>query len=807
MSCPEELELFLLREGGSGDDEGLTPEREKEVADHVASCPDCQATLAELEALGRALGEPERLPEGRKAAFVADVVKKIEAKEPAARAQRPQRFWSMSVAIPVVAAACCALLALIIVPATLMLSAGDEAPLSATLMSESESAAEPTSAAQAQADEEATGRYQSSAGRDAGALRGMGSAGTPGAPPPPPSLAAAPAEMPAQAEAEGRGPREATARHRPSSPSRSGNRYGIKGPPRGSRDVDRLLNDAIGGGGGTARRPAANPAPAPQAARPPGRSEKVLGASGGARGRGGPRGGSAPADQALGSMQPQRPTAIDPNGRFATTYRPGRGRLAQFETALFRGQVPEPALALVADTGRGSGPEIAAPEERALALDLRAGMDRVPADGGPVHLALTLRSTAREPANRPDVAVHLVMDTSGSMLGDAIEHARQAARQLVELLQPGDRFSLVSYSTDAQIVVEEGTVGPRRTSILGQINGLQARGGTNLEAGLRLGYAQAESSRDDAVQLVIVLSDGQPNQGITNPWILSEMSAAAFQSGVETTTIGVGDRYEPLVMSTLAEYGAGGYYYLPDASAIEGVLRAELDVRTHPVARGVELRVRLGDGVELLEAYGSRRLNEMEAQRVRRTEVAIDQQEAQRSGIRQDRQEDRDEGMRFFIPGFARDDQHTILLRLRVPEGSAGSTLALAEVELRYKDRILLSNQGDERTVTVSYAGDPEAALATLDRDVRRAVYSFRTGQALQDVAARLSRGDRPRALAILYERSELLGRAAEELNDPSLRAEAERLDSFRTALAGGGVTNQLMMGAILQRAGSGLMR
>jgi Ca-activated chloride channel family protein len=426
-----------------------------------------------------------------------------------------------------------------------------------------------------------------------------------------------------------------------------------------------------------------------------------------------------------------------------------------------------------------------------------------------VHLAITLRSNERAPESRPTVAVHLVMDTSGSMSGQAIEQARAAAARLVELLEPGDRFSLVSYNSGASLVVTEGPVGPRRGSILRQVSQIRAGGGTNLSSGLQMGYGQATASRSirDSVQLVIVLSDGRANQGVTEPSALSDMAAAAFQGGIETTSIGVGDDYDPMVMSTLAEYGAGGYYYLPDASAIDQVLRAELEVRSRPVARAVELRVRLGEGVELLQAYGSRRLTELEASRVRAAEVAIDHQTAHRDGIATDRQEDREGGMRFFIPGFARNDQHTILVRLRVPSGQTGSELRLADVELRYKDRILRQNGGDERSVRVPYAASQGRALGSQDRRVRRAVLSFRTGEALAQVSGYVASGQQPQALALLHERSELLRAASRELGDGALRAEAERLDAFRSMLASQGIGNRLMLGAIVRRASSGLMR
>ncbi len=69
----------------------------------------------------------------------------------------------------------------------------------------------------------------------------------------------------------------------------------------------------------------------------------------------------APADAKKGDSRPAEPNAamppkppeaaIDPNGRFATTYRPGGGHLAAFESAVARGIVPSGERELVSDVG------------------------------------------------------------------------------------------------------------------------------------------------------------------------------------------------------------------------------------------------------------------------------------------------------------------------------------------------------------------------------------------------------------------------------------------------------------------------
>src|SRR5262249_13254872 len=162
---------------------------------------------------------------------------------------------------------------------------------------------------------------------------------------------------------------------------------------------------------------------------------------------------------------PRGEVAIDPNGRFATTYRPGGGHLAAFESAVARGIVPAGERELVSDIGARYAPEIDAPKDRAMAM--RVGLERakLPPSGGPVHVRVALRSTAAHPSARPHLSVHLVLDVSGSMAGASITSAREAARELVEKLAPTDDFSMVTFSSSAKVEIHDGPVGSRLDTI------------------------------------------------------------------------------------------------------------------------------------------------------------------------------------------------------------------------------------------------------------------------------------------------------------------------------------------------------
>src|SRR5262249_6071151 len=128
--------------------------------------------------------------------------------------------------------------------------------------------------------------------------------------------------------------------------------------------------------------------------------------------------------------------AIDPNGRFATTYRPGGGYLAAFESAVSRGIVPAATREVVGDVVARYAPDVAigSGKPAGLRADLERG--RLAPGGGPFPLRLALRSSPNAAAARPHLSIHLVLDISGSMQGESITRAREAAEALVDKLEP-----------------------------------------------------------------------------------------------------------------------------------------------------------------------------------------------------------------------------------------------------------------------------------------------------------------------------------------------------------------------------------
>jgi len=494
---------------------------------------------------------------------------------------------------------------------------------------------------------------------------------------------------------------------------------------------------------------------------------------------------------------------LNPNARYATTYRPGGAALAAFDAAVSRGQIPPAYRDLVADFGARYAPAIPRPAEGALAIAVDTERAAVGPDGGPMNLRVAIVSSDRAPARAP-LSVHIVLDVSGSMSGQAIQDAKHAAEAAVAKLEPGDDFSMVTFSSSAQVLVPDGPIGPRRSQVMARIEQVQAEGGTNMSSGLDLGYAQAHAApvSDEAVRVVMLLSDGHANAGETDPVRLAERANRAFQDGIQTSAFGLGADFDAALMSRIADRGAGGYYYVAESSQIAPALSREIDARMRPVATALEVRVRLRPDVTATRVFGSRELSEAEAVAVRSQEVAIDRGE-KKHGIASDRDTDATGGMRFFIPAFAAADRHATVMTLQLPPGAGERSIA--SVEVRYKDRLLGKNVTRELPARLRWAASDAEGAATANAGVQRMSQAFEAGEAILAAAEDVDRGDRSGARALLEERAQVLRRASEALAEPRLAEDGARLERLASAVGGPGqVSDPLALVVMLRGSGYG---
>ncbi|MCP4448991.1 MAG: VWA domain-containing protein [Myxococcales bacterium] len=214
-------------------------------------------------------------------------------------------------------------------------------------------------------------------------------------------------------------------------------------------------------------------------------------------------------------------------------------------------------------------------------------------------------NVAIDPDNRPPLTMSVVVDVSGSMEGK-IADVRAALATLIGELRDDDMLSLVRYSDSAAVIAPMGLVGDDRSELFSIAEDLVAAGGTNLYAGLELGYQQVQSAFDiERQNRVILLSDGNPTVGTTSTEGIEAMSAGYNSEGLAITSIGLGTSFNVQLMRGLAEQGNGNHYFLENTAAIEEVFTEELAYFTVPVAFDVTLDVQAGSLYDFKRAYGS----------------------------------------------------------------------------------------------------------------------------------------------------------------------------------------------------------
>jgi len=231
------------------------------------------------------------------------------------------------------------------------------------------------------------------------------------------------------------------------------------------------------------------------------------------------------------------------------------------------------------------------------------------ADGGwMVHVLLRLEGEAPASRDRVPLNLSLVLDRSGSMHGEKLHAARQAAAMLVRRLSPDDTVSVVAFDDGVDVVAPPAT-GQDQEHLPGLIASIGLGGSTNLSGGwLRGRDLVADHLREGGVNRVILLTDGRANVGLTDPGRLVGLCQGAAGSGVSTTTIGFGGDFDEDLLKGMADAGRGGTYYVETVDQASGIFEEELEGLLSIAAQNVRVTVRPGadaDSVKVLHEYPS----------------------------------------------------------------------------------------------------------------------------------------------------------------------------------------------------------
>ncbi|MEO8846337.1 MAG: VWA domain-containing protein [Kofleriaceae bacterium] len=213
-----------------------------------------------------------------------------------------------------------------------------------------------------------------------------------------------------------------------------------------------------------------------------------------------------------------------------------------------------------------------------------------------------------DPANYPKQPLDLVIvvDHSGSMAQDGrLEKVKSGLDTLIDTLDDTDRLALVQF--DDTVEVEANfTATLDRAHLHTLVNALTPGGGTDIFDGVKTGFDLSVATlAADRQHRVIFLSDGNATSGNTSTDAILAMADSYVERGIGLTTIGVGADFDVTLMKSLAEHGAGNFYFLEDPSAATEVFQQELAFFATPIALDITLDAVAGSGYHFGEVVGS----------------------------------------------------------------------------------------------------------------------------------------------------------------------------------------------------------
>jgi Ca-activated chloride channel homolog len=198
-------------------------------------------------------------------------------------------------------------------------------------------------------------------------------------------------------------------------------------------------------------------------------------------------------------------------------------------------------------------------------------------------------------------ALNYLENLNGVSLKTKLTQVKKAALEAIDLLEYGDFISIVTFSNDARVVQEAVEISENtKESIKRKISSISANGGTNLHEGwLKASVEVAKNMNSKMINRVIVLTDGETNQGITSVSEIAKNVDGLSQRGISTSTFGVGDHYNEDLLEKIATISGGNAYYIENENDISSLLLTEFSCLNNIEGNAANITFNLKEDVKV----------------------------------------------------------------------------------------------------------------------------------------------------------------------------------------------------------------
>ncbi|UCD24960.1 MAG: VWA domain-containing protein [Gemmatimonadota bacterium] len=228
------------------------------------------------------------------------------------------------------------------------------------------------------------------------------------------------------------------------------------------------------------------------------------------------------------------------------------------------------------------------------------------------QVGMLITVAGEKPVDRRPINVALVLDRSGSMTGEPLEAAKDAAIRFATFLGKQDRLSVVVFDDSVETVFGPQPAGD--TAAEDAIRRVEVGGSTNLSGGWLKGREHVQAQLVEGTNRVVLLTDGCANQGITDSSKLNQLARGASRDRVSTTCIGFGEHFNEDLLREMGEAGGGNYWYVENIDQMGGMFDEEIEGLVALAAQNLEISVHLTDprvaGVSFPQSFEVERTGE-----------------------------------------------------------------------------------------------------------------------------------------------------------------------------------------------------
>lgn len=310
---------------------------------------------------------------------------------------------------------------------------------------------------------------------------------------------------------------------------------------------------------------------------------------------------------------------------------------------------------------------------------------------------------------RRPLNLSLVLDRSGSMAGEKMVRAREAAMYCVDQMLATDRLSVVVFDDRIDVLFPSERV-VNKQSMKDLIARIESRGSTALhEAWVRGGLTISEQLLDKGINRVLLITDGQANVGITSSDEIVSQALELYKRGVSTSTIGIGADFNEDLLMPMAQSGGGNAWHVAEPDDMQRIFQVELEGLVAQFAHTVSLSLIPADGIRVVDM-----LNDFELT---------------------------DTG-RYRLPNLQAGSPIDVVVQLKVGAEAIGSTLRLLDLRMGFTPQGAKSAEVVKGALTLEFADEQTWQGLPLNNEVGRAVQFLMNARARREAMARIDAGD-----------------------------------------------------------------